>query len=372
MKRTLLLLAGVLAGALTGAVQAQGTATYKIVHNGDYVYFCQDEGVSRLEKASGLWTAYTQENGMLPSKKQGTIALQDGTLWVGGEKGWVTSIAGDSKESRQYEMTKDGLAVPGLYGTISEIAFDWQGRMAIGMSNCVRGVVDGVAQECQTIPSLLTEQHVEDLLFDGKGTLWIASSGESAENCLARYTFDGGLDFVLKGLEKPAPFTFGSCMCVAVDAGGNVWFNPGKQLVRYDGTTFTAYDAVASASDMAFDAEGRLWMAGLRGGLTCFANGEATQYPCELTKPYPADKWNCIDIDGSVIYIGTQTGVLKFENGTFTPLDIPGATTGIRLTPQDTKATDSPVYSTDGKRLDSQPRRSIVIKDGRKVIMRSK
>ena len=64
--------------------------------------------------------------------------------------------------------------------------------------------------------------------------------------------------------------------------------------------------------------------------------------------------------------------MLKFENGTFTPIDIPGATTGIRQVSQDTKATDSPVYSTDGKRLDSQPRRSIVIKDGRKVIMRSK
>ena len=158
---------------------------------------------------------------------------------------------------------------------------------------------------------------------------------------------------------------------MAEDAGGNVWFNPGKQLVRYDGTAFIAYDAVASASDMAFDAEGRLWMAGLRGGLTCFANGTVTQYPCELTKPYPypADKWNCIDIDGDVIYIGTQTGVLKFENGTFTTLEVPSATTGIDTTLRNKQAvTVDGWYSLDGRRYDSQPAtKGIYVTRGKKV-----
>lgn len=341
-------------------------AMVRILHDGEHVYFCCYKGVSVLDKTTGSWTSYSYKNGMLPGEMQTAMALHADTLWVGSSNGWVSAICDGKVESWRYKIISD-LTKSEFYGNVGEIAFDTQGRMVLGIVNCVMGVVNGEPLQCYPIPSSVCEQSVEGMQFDAHGVLWVACAGLLYENALTRYTFEGGIDFLLKRLEKPHPFQFDHCCCLAVDKNGVLWFNPGNQLVKYDGETFTLQKTITHANDMAFDAQGRLWLVGNYGGLYCFDHGEVTHYP------YQREMWFCLDIDGDVIYIGTQNGLLKFENGEFTPFEIlESYATAIRppLAVPDNIAMPR-MFTLDGRPIENgSTAKGVIIKNGRKVVQR--
>lgn len=340
-------------------------ATVRILHDAERVYFCRYKGVSVLDRATGSWTSYSYQNGMLPDEMHTAMALHSDTLWVGSCNGWVTAICDGKTASRQYKMI-DEYTKSELYSLVQEIAFDSRGRMVLGMSNCVRGVVNGEPLQCYAIPSIVSEQSVEGMQFDAKGNLWVACAGSHYENALTRYTFEEGIDFLLTRLVKPHPFQFDHCCCLAVDGDDVLWFNPGNQLVKYDGETFTLCATVVYGNDMAFDARGRLWLVGQNGGLCCYDHGEVTHYP------YQQEMWFCLDIDGDVIYIGTQNGVLKFENGEFTAFEVSDLTTSVRppLALPDGNAVPR-MFTLDGRPIDgSSTAKGVVVKNGRKVMLK--
>ena len=333
-----------------------------IQHNEQYAYFCQAAGINVLEKSTGKWTSYTHQNGMLPVGEHQCITLHHDTLWVGSSDGWVTTICGDLKDSWQYNT--DAVDPDYSHFPVTTITIDNQGRIGLLFDYGV-GIIDNGSTEYY----LSSEYHssyggrLYDIAFDAFGNLWIAGDTHNKYENLCKFTYSVGIDYVLKNIEKPDAFRPRAVHSLTVDDNNNVWFNSGNQLVKYDGATYTPYAINFYANDMAFDKHGRLWLAGEKGGLCCCVNGETTFYP------YQEETWNCLDIDGDIIYIGTQNGVLKFENGEFIPFDIPDLTTAIVPLPTSPrKSTD--IYDLQGRRLSGQPTKGVYIQNGKKVVIK--
>ena len=369
MKKSLLVCLWMMLGLLPCSAELyySDATVCGIQHNERYVYFCRPAGVSVLEKATGRWTAYTKQNGMLPVDKHYSITLHHDTLLVGGEEGWVTAIRDDWKESRQYETVQriwgDERRFP-----VTKIVIDEQGHMALLYYIGIDVVIDSSHEEQYIMPGAVVTDHgsyLYDAVFDGVGNLWIVGDIDNAFWNLSRYSFGGELDCFLSNLEKPWPFKFGETRCVAVDADKNVWFTPGGQLVVYNGTTYTTYEMGFVANDMEFDAQGRLWLAEKKGGLCCFDHGEIIRYP------YQQDTFQCLDIDGDVIYIGTQNGVLKFENGEITPFELPDLSTGITPTlasPENSQPATMFTLGGTAVTPSSRMTKGVYIQNGRKKI----
>lgn len=81
----------------------------------------------------------------------------------------------------------------------------------------------------------------------------------------------------------------------------------------------------------------------------------------------------CLDIDGDVIYIGTDTGALRFENGQASPIEFPEFTPTVVRPPlavPDNIAMPR-MFTLDGRQIDGNTtKKGIVIKNGRKVVQR--
>ena len=117
---------------------------------------------------------------------------------------------------------------------------------------------------------------------------------------------------------------------------------------------------------MQFDAEQRLWLAGEYGPLQMMKDGEFTDYPC----PIDDERWMCMDIDGDVIYIGTEKSLLMFKDGEYTKIaettswQEGGQTTAVFGITDSTSA--SSLYDLQGRQLQGKPARGLYIQDGRK------
>ena len=377
MKRNILLLLSVLVSIPSLAEWWYTNSEYpnaflKIVHSENYVYFCHSyDYINFFEKKTGDWYCYSQANGMLVSRRLSSMAIHCDTLWVGDMDGRVTSLYYDKADTARYDVKYTWSHVEGdwpiHYTYICAISFDNQGRMAIGLDNCVRGIVNNVATECYEVPTVVLEQTIGDLEFDSKGTLWIIAMGRPTEYFLSKFTFEGGIEYFSNNLERPWPFRHTRSTCLAIDKNDHVWFSPSDQLVEYDGETFHVYEIGVNAKDMAFDDEGRLWIVTSGGTLCCFSEGEIiASYSLNV-------RCFCLDIDGDVIYIGTDTGALRFENGQASPIEFPEFTPTVVRPPlavPDNIAVPR-MFTLDGRPIDaSSTAKGIVIKKGRKVMLK--
>lgn len=374
MKRNILLLFSVLVSIPSLAEWWYTNSEYpnaflKIVHSENYVYFCHSyDYINFFEKKTGDWYCYSQANGMLPSRRLSSMAIHCDTLWVGDMDGWVTSLYYDKADSTRYELRYPSLSWQYIgYRYISAIAFDYQGRIALGIDTCIKGIVNGVATDFYEIPYPVTEQAIGQMKFDSKGTLWIIAMGQPTKYFLSKFTFEDGIEYFSNNLERPWPFRHTRSTCLAIDKNDHVWFSPSDQLVEYDGETFHVYEIGVNAKDMAFDDEGRLWIVTSGGTLCCFSEGEIiASYSLNV-------RCFCLDIDGDVIYIGTDTGALRFENGQASPIEFPEFTPTVVRPPlavPDNIAVPR-MFTLDGRPIDGNTtKKGIVIKKGKKVMLK--
>ena len=81
----------------------------------------------------------------------------------------------------------------------------------------------------------------------------------------------------------------------------------------------------------------------------------------------------CMDIDGDVIYIGTEKSLLMFKDGEYTKIaettswQEGGQTTAVASINTSGNAT---VYDLQGRQLQGKPEHGIYIQNGRKVVIK--
>ena len=342
-----------------------------IAHDDQYVYVASLHGFVVIDKATGERTVYSIEDGTfdyIPT----ALAVHDGTLWIG------TTV--NTKECKLLSFDGQTMAAYDFdfYNAyISNIVFDATGCMYV---SCGSGYTFRI-EEGQT-PEVFSVYRLKDgwtahLAVAHDGTLWVANYGwNMSPKSMAKYTVEEGVTFLMETNTELPRY---KVTALAIDDEDGVWyacahtiFEAGGEriLIRLKDDQISAnYDCVHRYYDMQFDAEQRLWLAGEYGPLQMMQDGEFTDYPC----PIEDERWMCMDIDGDVIYIGTEKSLLMFKDGEYTKIaettswQEGGQTTAVGSINTSGNAT---VYDLQGRQLQGKPARGVYIRDGRKFVIK--
>ena len=160
-----------------------------------------------------------------------------------------------------------------------------------------------------------------------------------------------------------------------IDADGHVWIGcRGGYLAEYDGDTFRFYNtgiiSKIAFRDLAFDANGTLWVLVNEGQLISRSGGEITVRQLELVEGEHCD---ILHIDGDTVYVGTNKRLIAWHDGQQTNIELTtniGTTDGIVGT--SAMRTESPVlpcHDLQGHRLNGKPAHGLYIVDGKKVLI---
>lgn len=213
---------------------------------------------------------------------------------------------------------------------------------------------------------------------DENGTLWIVDSDSYNGYGFCRYTKEGGLDLFLENYDDSDIPILGKkweicSLCLEIGPDGHVWIAPPGCLLEYDGETFHCYDTGIPKwqnpiRDLKFDDEGVLWCISTKGQLVSFDSETFVSHKVAEDD----DRCECLDIDGSNIYIGTSKGLIVYNNGEQRNIELQTTvTTGINEHSAATSSVSSSVtYDLQGRSLSGKPEKDLYIQDGRKHTVR--
>lgn len=339
-------------------------AVMDIEHDADHIYVAKLDGLVVIDKATGEKTIYSSQLGTLDYTPS-ALALQGGELWIGTLEGKLLNLKNGEFIVYDYGMDTN----------LSNIVFDHDGMMYVTSARA--GFLINPWQK--TVEQFETywwgfPGWTGHLCIDNDDMLWIANYGLQGGMSLyglATYTPNDGTTYVFK---ENRNLRSGNVFAMDIDNDGKIWYVNGEyQLQKLEENEVQeSYDLSDVCFDMLFDDKGDLWLAGSNGPLMVMKDGEFINYPCDMD----SKRWLCLDIDGDAIYIGTDEALLKFQDGSFTTLDV--SITDQTSTP-DLTGVDSPAvepsaagnqqwFDLQGRRVTDKPRSGVYIQDGRKRI----
>ena len=374
---------------------ATAHAVKRIVHDAGHLYILYYDGVEIWDKTSGDTRCYRYGEGLFPSPTLNAIAVHEDTIWVGNGMGDLTAIHGTWSESWKIvfnpsvnEDTEDLQCWLGFNG----IVFDSKGNLYFGGDNCVGMRTAPGEFSLYTLPGFNFGTEIWKMAVGNDDTVWLTATCAFLVNCLMSYSCSTGFGSVdLSGGPNIHP---AHAKGLAVDAYGNKWFGgtisgepSTPALFRYDGKGFEAHplkysdDKQEMPIDMGFDNHGRIWFiptlswnksdngfcAYSKGPLCCYDNGKLTEYP--YYEPGMGYSY-CLDVDEETVYIGTDKGVVVFDDGKFTQYNSEwnNESLGIESTIGATEF--RPTYDLQGRRVSvsSVRPKGVYIQDGRKYV----
>ncbi|GEM_PF-3986409 len=249
-------------------------------------------------------TTFTQYNP--PDTSYGKYSIRfdsNNTLWYATYYGWLWHYDGTTWTN--YTYANSGLS--GEY--IFDIYFDSQDNLWVWQASGFCRF-DGVNWQdypeldgyYSLVPTLYIDQ--EDVLWFGGGNLKRYTNGQVQ----IFPTSNSGLSssYVKK---------------TARDNIGTIWFATYYGLDWFDGINWGHVDLPGSndnIADIAFDSQGRLWIASVNEGLLCYANGAFTSWNID-NSDIVTNYLEHIDIDAQDrIWISSGGGVSCLDNNTWT------------------------------------------------------
>ncbi len=336
-------------------------AVLGVAHDEGNIYVVRHDGFVVIDKATGGKTVFSKSQGTLDYSPTAVAVEPGGHVWIGTSEGVLLKYDGSG-------MTVCDL---GLECEVSNIFFDAQGLMDV---TAFYGAVYRIAGNEVMEQFELSHVKYSDGGFTAficqsqDGALWMAGNalnGGLRRFGTVRYTSAEGIQYVY---EDYPDYNWGEVCGLTAGNDGSLWFVHDRDLNRMvDGELTLQCVFPCTVWGMMFDDQQRLWVSGFYGPLMKVDNGEVTIYDC----PYESNLWTCLDVDGDDVYIGTDSQLLMFRDGTFTTLDVE-VTTAI-TPPLQATAQSAPAarYNLQGRRIDGTPTRSgLYIKDGRKVVVR--
>lgn len=257
-----------------------------------------------------LFININEQDGLTNNGAMSFCKDSKGNIWIGtfgggvskfDYKSWVTK---DTMIFQNYTQQKDGLS----YNNIWSICEDKKGNMWFGTSAQGISVFDGKKFKNYHFKEGLHGVHIQSLLCDKKGTIWIAN-----ENGLDKYD---GKTFSFYGKEQGL-FTQG-VNAMYEDNLGNLWFGSPDKITKYDGKKFTSiirHEGFSRIKNIVMDNLGYLWLSTDLG--VCVYNGNKFKMITEndglvSNMVYFA----CPDGEGNM-WLGTNNGIDKIDLNKF-------------------------------------------------------
>ena len=339
-------------------------AVMDIEHDAQHLYVARGNGLFVIDKATGEETVFSAREGTLDYTPI-SLAMYGDDLWIGTAEGKVLCYNDCSIQTYDWDIN----------GHVTNIAFDSKGNMYVS-SIAGRGYriiiqTKTVEEQIETF-NRLSGGITGHLCIDGNDALWIGNyfGTVMTKYGLGKYIKGKGTQYMISdNPDWPGYYV----MSMTVDDDGCMWYlnygnsETGNWLTKIeDDEVAESYECPCYGWDMMFDRQQRLWMLGSNGPLFMMKNGVFSNYSCSEE----TNLWTCIDIDGDDIYIGTDIGVLKFNEENFemvqTGLSTPSGIASMTAA----KATTSPIFDLQGRRLSGKPEKGIYIQDGKKRIVK--
>jgi diguanylate cyclase (GGDEF)-like protein len=272
-------------------------------------------GLNILNAEGAVTRTWTNRNGLPGDRVLSLVETQDGDFYVGTDTDAISHFSKAGLLLHTYSSDSGFLA-----DRVSAMAIDREGRLwAIGTGGCFRTrapLQDGEPEfEKINVPGIPARSFFRDVLVDGRGTVWIASS-----QGLARY--DGREWKVLTmrdGLES-------SDLGVVSEAQGAIWiaYRDALGMTRLDGPTLTpdrvtVQDGLHSNQIYAIKADhkGRLWVS-TDTGMDVLENGQWKHYGSEDGLIWDDTDSLALHIDSEDnVWIGTSGGLSEFAQPEF-------------------------------------------------------
>jgi diguanylate cyclase (GGDEF)-like protein len=231
------------------------------------------------------------------------LAARDGSLWIGTDSGLT-----HYKDGVWTTWTeKNGLSDD----DIEALAEGRDGSLWIGTDQGLDRMLNGRVDVWHTASGLPNE-HVTALAVDWSGLLWVATHGGLA-------SFDGSRLTSYPGVQKPA----GSALsALAIAANGAVWTaSTDGQLSRVADGILSPVPVHLPANDvdaMLFDRDGNLWMGFQNRGLARLRDGVVTLEDTQNGLPGQTVDALLEDAEHS-LWVGTfDGGLVQLRDGKFT------------------------------------------------------
>ncbi|MGA2534391.1 MAG: diguanylate cyclase [Terracidiphilus sp.] len=325
----------------------------QIDHSGN-VWVGTNGGLSIFNKDGELWHSFTHRNGLASDRVLSIAQSPSGDFYVGND------VAGISQFSAAGVLLHTYKAESGYHAErVSSMAFDQQGRLwAVGVGGCFRSrnaAGSGrLSFEQMNIPGMPSHTFFRDVVVDGSGLIWIASSRGLA-------VFNGSQWRLIRAQDGLKSSDLG----VVAQAQGAIWVayrdalgmtriqSPGNQLTHFsmrDGLTSDQIYGIES------DHKGQIWVS-TDMGLDVLSGGRWKHYGSEDGLIWNDTDSLALNIDSADnVWIGTSGGLSKFAQPEFPVEEQPPplVLTSITGTSKQWLASDNPTLDYSARALSIQ------------------
>lgn len=310
-----------------------------MVMGSDAIWCCSKSGVSKLK--DGLWTTYSEANGMIDENIRSAIEDNEGNIWFGTDGKGVMKYTGDmfvsftekdglcsdlimsfagSTESDMWFSTyghgicnlggnsfrtEEGLANNTVWSSLRSS----NGAIYFGTSDGVSILKDGALKNLRKEDGLVGVR-ITAMLEDQEGGIWFG-----AREGVSRYFGDSIINYTPDN-EGPGKYV----RAMLQDNSGKIWFATGSGAYIYDGSTFKAFALNDSLTDptvvtMVADPANGIWL-GTANGINYFDGNVVNTF-----KPGTDQSANAINSlvvdDRDNLWAGTNKGLFALNINSF-------------------------------------------------------
>ncbi len=259
------------------------------------------------------WTIYSDAYVLASPFPTGDITalalLGDGRLWIASNAGELCLFDPTAVTCQEFFGAAELTSASG----VTALALDSQNRLYLATAqDGVRMYADGLWRTYRAPVEAIPSNHVRAFAQDAAGLLWLATDAglyqinPVNERVLQSFT-NQNTDYPVEAIVTLFPDPAGGLWV----GGAGLGYFDGEQWVRYTTADGLASDQVQA---IAGDAEERIWV-GTAAGLSIW-NGDAF-FSLTRADRLPSDNILALLADQTIMWIGSDAGLLRFEANQF-------------------------------------------------------
>lgn len=300
---------------------SSGLNLRKIEKENNTIWAATEAGLARYDISSGTTFIYDKTNSPMKTNSVNSLLItREGIKWIS------TSDYGVYKFDNNEWINYNTLNSPLPENNVQTIIADTGGVIWIGTLG--GGLVKYKDSQWTVYDSTnagVPVNYIYSLACDNYGYIWIGTSSDG----LIR--FDGGSEWVLFSTDNTPALKSNTIRCIKVDSAGVKWFGtesgPEGGLYKFDGSQFTLYSTGSFSRniwDIAFDKNGKIWVASYGGGLARYEGGTAWSIFNKTNSAIGDNALKSVTTDQSGnIWVGSEKkGLIQYDGSIFKSVNL--------------------------------------------------